>query len=71
MITFLIGLLILLLGYIFYSNVVEKQFSPDNRKTPAIELNDGVDFIPLPTGKNLMIQSLKHLRKIYLLKILG
>ena len=58
MITFLIGILILILGYIFYSKYVEKQFMPDDRKTPAVALYDGVDFMPLSSGKNLMIQLL-------------
>lgn len=58
MITFIIGLLILLFGYIFYSAYVEKQFSPDERKTPAYSVNDGVDFVPLSTPKNLLIHLL-------------
>lgn len=58
MITFIIGLCILAIGYIFYSNYVQKQFMPDERQTPAIKSYDGVDYIPLSTGKNLMIQLL-------------
>ena len=58
MITFLIGILILLLGYVFYSKYAEKQFSPDDRKTPAYALNDGVDFVPMSTSKNLLIHLL-------------
>ena len=58
MITFLIGISILILGYIFYSRYVEKQFSPDDRKTPAYASNDGVDFIPLSTPKNMLIHLL-------------
>ncbi|MBQ3834773.1 MAG: carbon starvation protein A, partial [Elusimicrobia bacterium] len=58
MITFLVGLLILLVGYITYSRYVEKQFSPDDRPTPAYAINDGVDFVPLSTKRNQMIQLL-------------
>ena len=58
MITFLIGILILLFGYLFYSKYVEKEFSPDERKTPAYLINDGVDFVPLSTQKNLLIHLL-------------
>ena len=58
MITFLIGLLILLVGYLTYSKYVEKQFSPDDRPTPAYAVNDGVDFVPLSTKRNQMIQLL-------------
>lgn len=58
MITFLIGLLILFLGYIFYSRYVEKQFAPDDRLTPAVEINDGADFVPLSHPRNMLIQLL-------------
>ncbi|MBR3628719.1 MAG: carbon starvation protein A, partial [Elusimicrobia bacterium] len=59
MITFLVGLLILFVGYLTYSKYVEKQFDPDdNRPTPAYALNDGVDFVPLSTKRNQMIQLL-------------
>lgn len=58
MITFLIGILILILGYIFYSKYVEKQFGPDERKPPAISAYDGVDFLPLSTNKNMLIHLL-------------
>ena len=58
MITFICGLLILLFGYIFYSRYVEKQFSPDDRLTPAIEINDGADFMPLSHPRNMLIQLL-------------
>lgn len=58
MITFLTGLLILFSGYLTYSKYVEKQFSPDDRPTPAYAINDGVDFVPLSTKRNQMIQLL-------------
>ena len=56
--TFIIGLSILALGYIFYSKYVEKMFSPDDRNTPAISLEDGVDFIPMSKGRNSLIHLL-------------
>ena len=58
MVTFIVGLLILGLGYIFYSRYVEKQFSPDDRLTPAVEINDGADFVPLSHPRNMLIQLL-------------
>ena len=58
MITFLVGLLILFAGYLTYSKYVEKQFAPDDRPTPAYAINDGVDFVPLSTKRNQMIQLL-------------
>ena len=47
-----------LLGYFVYGKFIDHVFGPDNRKTPAIEKSDGVDFIVLPTWKIFMIQFL-------------
>lgn len=59
MIAFFIGLLILVLGYLFYSPIAEKIFSPDpGRETPAKKYYDGVDYVPLSTPKNALIQLL-------------
>lgn len=58
MITFLFGILILVLGYIFYSKYIENLLSPDERKTPANELYDGVDFIPMSKNRNSLIHLL-------------
>ncbi len=56
--TFILGILILILGYLTYSKFVEKIFSPDERKTPANELNDGVDFVPMSKNRNALIHLL-------------
>ena len=58
MATFIIGLIILWLGYIFYSRYVEHIFGPDDRPTPANELNDGVDFVPISKNRNALIHLL-------------
>ena len=58
MITFLIGILILVLGYVFYSRYVERQIEPDDRLTPANELNDGVDYLPMKKHRNALIHLL-------------
>ncbi len=58
MITFLVGILILVLGYFFWSKVAEKLFGPDDRKTPALRHPDGVERVPLSTKRNLLIQLL-------------
>ena len=58
MITFFIGLLILLFGYIFYSKYIEKQFGPDERKVPSENLYNGVDYVPLSTTRNQLINLL-------------
>ena len=58
MITFLVSLVALVLGYLFYGRFVEKVFGPDDRVTPAVSKADGVDFIVLPNWKIFMIQFL-------------
>lgn len=58
MITFCTGILILILGYLFYSKYIEKLFGPDDRPTPANSLTDGVDFIHLSRKRNCLIQLL-------------
>ncbi len=59
MITFLISLATLILGYFFYGKFIEKIFQPDaDRPTPAITNNDGVDYLPLPSWKIFTIQFL-------------
>ena len=59
MITFIIALLVLVGGYFLYGSYVERVLGPDKiRKTPALTMADGVDFIPLPTWKIFMIQFL-------------
>jgi carbon starvation protein CstA len=58
MITFTLALLLLVGGYFIYGRYVNRIFGPDNRKTPALTMADGVDYIPLPTWKIFMIQFL-------------
>lgn len=59
MISFLISLLALIGGYFIYGKLVERWFGIDTkRKTPAVELEDGVDFVPLPWYKIFLIQFL-------------
>ncbi len=59
MISFILSILTLVIGYFVYGAFVERIIAPDeNRKTPAIEMEDGVDFMPLPNWKIFMIQFL-------------
>ena len=59
MITFVIALVCLVLGYFVYGTFVEKVFGIDaNRKTPCYTMHDGADFLPMPTWKVFMIQFL-------------
>ena len=55
---FLIGLAILIAGYFTYGKLVEKIFGPDDRPTPALSMADGVDYVPMPQWKNMLIQLL-------------
>ena len=59
MITFLLSIVALILGYFIYSKIVERNFGADeNNTTPAIAKNDGVDFVPMKWPKIFLIQFL-------------
>ena len=58
MVTFIVSLVTLLLGYMFYGRFVERVFAPDRRQTPSAVLRDDVDYIPMKTWKATMIQLL-------------
>ena len=58
MISLIISLAVLLVGYLVYSRVVEKVFAPDNRQTPAIAINDGVDCVPMKPWRAFLVQLL-------------
>ena len=47
MITLAAALVLLVIGYAVYGSFVEKVFAPDDRTTPAIAVNDGVDCVPM------------------------
>jgi carbon starvation protein CstA len=56
--TFIFGIVILIAGYLLYSRYVESQFGTTDEKTPAVRINDGVDYIPLSEKKNMLIHLL-------------
>ena len=58
MITFILGIIILILGYIFYSRYVERVFCPEDKPTPAHKQKDGVDFVPMSKNRNCLIHLL-------------
>ncbi|MBU2904000.1 carbon starvation protein A [Arenibacter algicola] len=59
MISFIISILSLILGYFTYGKFVEKIFGvEEDRPTPAIRLQDDVDFMPLPAWRIFLIQFL-------------
>lgn len=51
MISFFVCLAILVIGYFTYGKVVEKLYGPDDRETPAVRMNDGVDYVVMPKWK--------------------
>ena len=58
MITFLLCVAFLVAGYAIYGKFVAGIFEPDDRETPAVAVNDGVDYVPMPTWKVFLIQLL-------------
>ena len=58
MITFLTGIVILIVGGAVYGKFCEKVLKPTNENTPAIELNDGVDFVPLSKWRATLVELL-------------
>ncbi|MGI6211829.1 MAG: carbon starvation protein A [Anaerovoracaceae bacterium] len=58
MISFFICLALLIIGYFTYGKFVEQTMAPDDRETPAVAINDGVDYVVLPEWKLFMIQLL-------------
>ena len=54
----LLSFVVLIIGYFTYGKFVEMVFSPDERKTPAFRLEDGVDFVPMKTWKAFLVQLL-------------
>jgi len=59
MVTFILSILLLVAGYFVYGKLVSRFLDVDpDRKTPAYELEDGIDFTPMPTWKVFVIQFL-------------
>ena len=58
MISFLICLALLIGGYFVYGKIVENTFEPDDRETPAVKINDGVDYVVMPQWKLFLVQLL-------------
>ena len=58
MATFILGLVILFVGAAIYGKFCEKVFGPDDRETPAYSKQDGVDYIPMSSWKNMLINLL-------------
>ncbi|MDR4938515.1 carbon starvation CstA family protein [Rossellomorea marisflavi] len=59
MITFIVSIIILIIGYFTYGKFIEKIFGvKEQRPTPAYAKKDDVDYVPMGTWKNSMIQLL-------------
>ncbi len=58
MVSLVIALIVLLIGYMIYGRLTERIFAPDGRETPAIAVNDGVDFVPMKPWKSFLVQLL-------------
>ncbi len=59
MVSFLLSIVALVMGYFIYGKFVEKVFGADeNRQTPAIKQNDGVDFVEMDWKRVFLIQFL-------------
>ena len=58
MVSFLLCLALLIIGYLTYGKVVDNTFGPDDRETPAVRINDGVDYVVMPQWKLFLVQLL-------------
>lgn len=59
MFTFVGGIALLILGYFVYGRFVEKVFGvEEDRTTPAMALQDGMDYIPMKKSTNALIELL-------------
>lgn len=59
MITFIVAIAILVLGYFLYGKLIERIFGSDpNRPTPATTMADGIDYVPMKPWKVYLIQFL-------------
>lgn len=59
MVTFLMALALLIVGFCTYGVLVEKIFGVEpERKTPALTKTDGVDFVPMSSWRIFLVQFL-------------
>ncbi len=59
MILFFASVGLLLLGYLIYGKLIDRLFGADpSRPTPAVTMEDGVDYIKMPAWKIFLIQLL-------------
>ena len=58
MVSFILCLALLIIGYFVYGKIVDNTFAPDDRETPAVRINDGVDYVVMPQRKLFLVQLL-------------
>lgn len=58
MISFLTCLGVLILSYFTYAKYVERVFGPTSAPTPAVRLANGVDYVPMPLWRMVLVQLL-------------
>ncbi|MDD6189701.1 MAG: carbon starvation CstA family protein [Clostridiales bacterium] len=58
MVSIILSFIVLIAGYLVYGKLAEKAFSPDDRATPAVAINDGVDCVPMKPAKAFLVQLL-------------
>ena len=59
MVTFILSIVLLILGYFIYGKIVARVFGADqSRPTPAIKNPDGVDYVAMSWWKIFLIQFL-------------
>lgn len=59
MVPFVVGMLLLIAGYVFYGRLTESTVKPDARRiTPAYARADGVDYVAMSTWRVYLIQLL-------------
>lgn len=56
---FILGIIVLIVGYFTYGKLVDNIFGVDeSRETPANAINDGIDFVPMSWPRVFLIQLL-------------
>ncbi|MCQ2507806.1 MAG: carbon starvation protein A [Dorea sp.] len=58
MLSFFLCLALLIGGYFVYGKIVDNTFAPDDRETPAVRINDGIDYVVMPQWKLFLVQLL-------------
>lgn len=58
MVSLILSFVVLIVGFLVYGRITEKIFAPDDRETPAIAINDGVDCVPMKPWKAFLVQLL-------------